>query len=321
LILKAILISLIFGIPSFVTAQNMQSTGLSNTTGPDANEYMPDHTDLITPIMMRGSNGDGAGLRPVSAMRNKAGYALAGSAIIPGLSQVAHGNWFRAGLYLAVEVATLYTFIEYRNRGNRGERSYENFSDQNWSVVQYANWIIDYHDVNNLSNPHLEDLQEIMNGRIPSFDTSEDWQGFDINVLRATERSTPYITTDDQFASNFSHVLPSFGSQQYYELISKYYQYASGWKDYYAFHVQGNTNPYLIDRTGGKVSPLFWEGRDQAEEFNDNFRFSNNMLSLLILNHFVSAFDAYFTVRFRNRHIETSFGGTPASQFRLTYHF
>jgi len=298
----------------------MQSTVLSNTTEPHADEYMPDHTDLITPIMMR-VNRDGAGFRPVNAMRNKAGYALAGSAIIPGLSQAAHGNWFRAGLYLAVEVATLYTFIEYRNRGIRGERSYEGFSDQNWSVVQYANWIIDYHDANNLSNPQLEDLRNMMDGRNPAFETSADWNAVEINVLRATERSTPYITTDDQYASNFSHVLPSFGSQQYYELISKYYQYAAGWRDYYEFHDQDGTNPYLIDRTGGKVSPLFWEGRDQAEKFNDNFRFSNNMLSLLILNHFVSAFDAYFTVRFRNRQIETSFGGTRASQFRLTYHF
>jgi len=299
----------------------MQSTVFPNITGPDANEYMPDHTDLITPIMMRASNGDVAGLRPVNAMRNKAGYALAGSAIIPGLSQAAHGNWFRAGLYLAVEVATLYTFVEYRNRGIRGERSYENFSDQNWSVVQYAHWIIKYHEKNKLSDLHLDDLRDMLYGRKVTFDTSAEWQDFDINVLRAVERSTPYITTDDQFASNFSHVLPSFGSQQYYELISKYYQYASGWKDYYEFHDREGSNEYLIDRAGGKVSPLFWEGRDQAEKFNDNFRFSNNMLSLLILNHFVSAFDAYFTVRFRNRQIETSFGGTRASQFRLTYHF
>lgn len=319
MILKTITLIFILGSPSFVAAQHTESSSSSNSHEAAWNDRTPDHTDLITPIMMRES-GSGS-FRPVDALRNKAGFALAGSAILPGASQAAHGNWFRAGLYLAVEVAALYTFAEYRNRGFSGERNYERFSDQNWSVVQYANWIVDYHDENNLSNPHLDDLRSMMNGLEPSFDTSTDWNAIDINVLRDTERRTAYITTDDQFASNFSHVLPAFGSQQYYELISKYYQYAAGWRDYYSFHQQENTNPFLVDRMGGKASPLFWEGRDLAEEFNDYFRFSNNMLSLLILNHFVSALDAYFTVRLRNRHIETSFGGTPDRQFRLTYHF
>lgn len=316
MILKAITVILFFVVPSIVTAQTLNNTASPYTREATRDSRMPDHTDLITPLLMRENGFSGSG--PVNAIRNKAGYALAGSAIMPGISQAAHGNWFRAGLYLAVEVAALYTFFEYRDRGSRQERSYEHFSDQNWSVVQYANWIIKYHDENNLSNPHLEDMRDMMNGREPAFDTSTDWNAVDINVLRAAERNTLYVTTDDQYASNFSHELPAFGSQQYYELISKYYQYAAGWRDYYQ---QKNISPFLIDRTGGNASPFFWSGRDQARDFNDNFRFSNKMLSLLILNHFVSAFDAYFTVRLRNRYIETSFGGTPDRQFRLTYRF
>ncbi len=316
MILKAITVILFFVVPSIVTAQTLNNTASPYTREATRDSHMPDHTDLITPILMRDNGFSGSG--PVNAIRNKAGYALAGSAIMPGISQAAHGNWFRAGLYLAVEVAALYTFFEYRDRGSRQERSYEHFSDQNWSVVQYANWIIKYHDENNLSNPHLEDMRDMMNGREAAFDTSTDWNAVDINVLRAAERNTLYVTTDDQYASNFSHELPAFGSQQYYELISKYYQYAAGWRDYYQ---QKNISPYLIDRTGGNASPFFWSGRDQARDFNDNYRFSNKMLSLLILNHFVSAFDAYFTVRLRNRYIETSLGGTPDRQFRLTYRF
>jgi hypothetical protein len=85
--------------------------------------------------------------------------------------------------------------------------------------------------------------------------------------------------------------------------------------------MENETDPFLIDRLGGKASLFFWAGRDQAAEFNDHYRFSKNMLSLLILNHFISAFDAYFTVRLQNRQIEAGTSGIPGMQFRLTYRF
>ncbi len=258
---------------------------------------------------------------PSDAIQNKAGIALISSAILPGSAQAVHGNWLRAGIYFAVEVAALYTHLEYRSRGNRGERNYERFADQNWSVVQYAGWLVEYHEQHNISNPYIGDLAAMLHGKEPAFDTDIDWQVVDIELLRNAERLTPYITTDELGANNFSHVLPAYGSQQYYELISKYFQYASGWNDFYGFHEQELTDPFLIDRFGGKASPLFWTGRDMAEKFNDQFRFSNNMLSLLIINHFVSAFDAYFTVRLQNRKVQVSATGTPGMQFRLTYRF
>jgi hypothetical protein len=275
--------------------------------------------DLITPVMLQ--NQEGSGFTPFNAIQNRAGIALISSAILPGSSQAVHGNWLRAGIYFAVEIATLYTHLEFKNRGKRGERNYERFADQNWSVAQYADWLVEYHKQHNISNPYISELSAIIDSREPAFETSMDWPAVDIDVLRSAERHTPYITTDELEAQNFSHTLPAYGSQQYYELISKYFQYAPGWSDFYGYHNQEGTDPFLIDRFGGKASPLFWAGRDMAEEFNDDFRFSNNMLSLLILNHFISAFDAYFTVRLRNRQVQIGTTGTPGMQFRLTYRF
>lgn len=306
-------------IPVLADAQQPEHTSVSLTDEVKSSELKIDRSHLITPIMLRDDVTNG--FSPLHAVRNKAGFAFAGSAVLPGASQAAHGNWFRAGLYFAVEIATLYTHLEYMNRGRRGERNYEQFADQNWSVVQYANWIVDYHNHHNLSNPYLDQLEAMMNGHQAAFEPSVDWQVVDIDILRNVERNTPYMTTDELEANNFSHELPGYGSQQYYELISKYYQYSAGWSDFYTYHMENETNPFLIDRLGGKASPLFWTGRNQAAEFNDHYRFSKNMLSLLILNHFISAFDAYFTIRLQNREIEAGTSGTPGMQFRLTYRF
>jgi hypothetical protein len=318
---KHILILLLFLIvyPAMSSARQIDAP-VSPDTKPDDNaELSFGRSDLVTPIMLRDEIPASSSL--LRAVRNKAGFAFAGSAILPGASQAAHGNWLRAGIYFAIEAAALYGHLEYKNRAIRGERNYERFADQNWSVVQYADWIVEYHEYHSISNPYLDELAASINGREPAFDTSVDWQAVDIELLRQVERNTPYITTDDLAAQNFSHVLPAYGSQQYYELVSKYYQYAPGWRDYYTHHTAMETNPFLIDRLGAGASPFFWDGSRMSEKFNDQFRFSNNMLSLLILNHFISAFDAYFTVRLQNRGWEATASGTPGSQFRLTYRF
>jgi hypothetical protein len=313
---------LLLGIPGLIFAQNFENHHISK---PTARSFSDIHTnaihrsDLITPVLLQ--YDDDTRFSLTDAIQNKAGIAKLSSAILPGSAQAVHGNWLRAGIYFAVEIAALYTHLEYRNRGKRGERNYERYADQHWSVVQYADWLVQYHHQHNISNPYINDLATSIDGREPAFDTDADWPAVDIELLRNAERFTPYITTDDLDANNFSHTLPAYGTQQYYELISKYYQYASGWKDFYGFHDQENTDPFLIDRFGGKASQMFWDGRDKAELFNDQFRFSNNMLSLLILNHFVSAFDAYFTVRLQNRNMEVGATGTPGMQFRLTYRF
>lgn len=305
--------------PAMLSAQQIDAPVSSDAKLNDHTDLFFGRSDLITPIMLREEIPASSDL--LRAVRNKAGFAFAGSAILPGASQAVHGNWLRAGIYFAVEATALYGHLKYKNRAVRGERDYERFADQNWSVVQYADWIVEYHDYHNISNPYLDELAAAINGRDPAFDISVDWQAVNIELLRQVERNTPYFTTDDLAAQNFSHVLPAYGSQQYYELISKYYQYASGWRDYYTHHTAMDTNPFLIDRFGDSVSPFFWDGSRMSEKFNDQFRYSNNMLSLLILNHFISAFDAYFTVRLQNRGWEAQATGTPGSQFRITYRF
>jgi hypothetical protein len=320
----ALFFVLIISLPVSVFSQMIQHSGAETSA---VQEYAFSGSSLITPVLMRdyAPGGEQAGL--LQPARDRAGIAFAASAIVPGLGQAANRNWIRAGVFMAVEVTSIWLAVEYTNRGRRGENSYERWADRNWSVVQYANWLVEYHDVHGIFNPYIDQLRQILNGTDPAFDTSIDWNRVDIALLRNVERNTPYFVTDDLFASNFSHVLPDYGSQQYYELIAKYFQYQAGWRDYDSFHdelghVNGLFNQrYFIDRNGAYASTLFWDAAMRAQQFNDDYRTGRHFRMLLIANHVFSAFDAYFTVRLKQNRMQATPSLMPGHQLSVSYRF
>lgn len=285
------------------------------------------HYFIVTPILMRDYHSSVSDNRYSEAWHEKPGWRFASSLILPGSGQALNRNWFRAGLYTTIEAVSIYLIFDYRDRGMKGEKSYERFADQNWSVVQYAEWLIQYHEVHSINNPYLSQLRAIMDGVEPTFDPSKEWNQVDLNTLRNVERHTPYFTTDELDALNFSHVLPAYGSQQYYELIAKYYQYQAGWRDYSAFHDDlGHINGlfyerYLVDRNGLYASHFFYTGADMSRQFNSDFRRSRIFTQLLIVNHFISAFDAYFTLSLKQNRLQATSTVIPGEQVVLRYNF
>jgi len=278
--------------------------------------YTINRSDLITPVLLRNETGystetESSGF--VNTIRNKSGLAFLSSAILPGSGQAANKNWVRSGIFLAAEGAAIFLISHNNSKAKSRQRNYENFVDQNWSVVQYAQWIVEFHEVNGLENEFLDDLKSQVNDVDAAFNTSVDWNRVDIRVLNNVERNTPFIFSD-MASNNFSHTLPGFGSQQYYELVSKFYQFGPGWRDF--------STPVTENiATASAMGDLFFEGRDRAEQFNDNFRRADNIFALLIVNHVVSAFDAFFTVRLRQHRMQAKAGVLPGEQLQFTYRF
>jgi len=273
--------------------------------------------DLITPVLLR---KDAYSNQPsesnsafVNTLRTKSGLSFLASAILPGSGQAANGKWVRSGIYLAAEGAAIFLIASNNSKAKTRQRNYNNFVDANWSVVQYAQWLVEFHDVNGIENEFIDDLRAQVGGINAAFDTSVDWNRVDIRLLNAVERNTPFIFSD-MSRNNFSHVLPGFGSQQYYELVSKFYQFGPGWRDF-------DTPVTQNIATSSAMSPLFFEGRDRAEQFNDNFRRADNFLALLIANHVVSAFDAFFTVRLNQYNLQARAGVMPGEQLQISYRF
>lgn len=257
-------------------------------------------------------------------VREKAGLALLSSAIIPGSAQAANKKWIRAGAYLLADAVLVGIHVTKINDARRQQRRYNQFADNNWSVVSYAKWLVNYHDQNpQLQNPHIDDLRNEISGTTPSYNTAEDWQKVDLELLRQVERDTRFVYPDNEVGNTFSHVTPDYGSQQYYELISKYYQFGSGWRN---FGTDRNGNDigskYQLPWNGSAMPMDFMRGSQLAENFNDSYRIAGNMISLLLINHFLSAFDAFLTVKLKNSRLETDTNiMNPYETFSVKYHF
>ncbi|NGP75884.1 hypothetical protein G3570_04515 [Balneolaceae bacterium YR4-1] len=260
----------------------------------------------------------GSMLNPV---RSKPGLALLSSAIVPGTGQAANNKWLRAGAYLAAEAVFFTVHLTRLNDAKQQERQYEQFANNNWSVVTYAKWLVNYYEQNNLSNSAIDELRNQVTGLSASYNTDIDWNVVDIELLRMVERNTPFIYPD-RSGNNFSHVMPDYGSQQYYELISKYYQYGPGWRDFGSNQNGGSLdNPYKLNWDGTDMPFNFFRGSSLAERFNDNYRLAGNMLSLIVLNHIVSAFDAFLTVKIKNNRINAEANPLKLQSFSVKYHF
>ena len=134
------------------------------------------------------------------------------SAIIPGAGQIYNEDYWIAGIFVALEAALITTAVIYDKKGDDQTTSFENYADQNWSVVDYAEWLNTYQNASIVINPD---------------ESLPPWKRVNWSDLNAAEVG--------------SHTLPPHGEQQYYELIGKYHQYSPGWNDY-----SGGSNIDLI---------------------------------------------------------------------------
>ncbi|MFI5237295.1 MAG: DUF5683 domain-containing protein [Ignavibacteriales bacterium] len=195
------------------------------------------------------------------------------SAIIPGAGQVYNEDYWIAAVFVALEVVLIATAINYENKGDEQTVFYQDYADaytnpnHNWSVVRYAEWLVEYKYNND---------QELRNRIIVSDDPNlPPWERVNWAELNAAETG--------------SHDLPPYGEQQYYELIGKYHQYSSGWNDY-----TGGANNDLI-------SPNFTYYAGERGEANDYYNNSSTAIVGVYINHLLSAAEAVWgAARFNN---------------------
>lgn len=233
-----------------------------------------------------------------------AGLSFISSALIPGLGQAAHRQWIKTGLFAAVEVVTLYAHFHLHSQGHDLEGKYIQFADNNWSVVNYANYLVQYHNhyfpndqinVNSLANQGAD----LTTGATY---THEDWQRVNLQKLHQLENITYYNGTS---GVAFSHNMPEYGSQQYYELMSKYFQFSPGWRDF-------NSAPGSVIWNTEGMPAFFIQGASMADRYNNKYRMATNVLTITIINHFVSAFDAFITTKLRARNVHVESNGMGA---------
>lgn len=241
--------------------------------------------------------------------RRTPALAFGMSAVVPGLGQAYNKSWIRAAVAASLEIAFWTGSIAWRNQGNDGVDAYQVFAQQNWSPAQYAEFLNAYpgYTGNPINTTGLDGID---------FTRSESWSAEEqirvesfFEELRAAERASNYINADGTgTGASFSHTLHTFGHQQYYELIGKYYQYGPGWSDWCEGRPEDDPSCFTIegaentDRFMQKTDLFFEYGNDHAEA-NSLLRRASRMTSLIVANHALAALDALLTARFHNRNL------------------
>ncbi len=252
--------------------------------------------------------------------KRSTGLAFVSSALVPGLGQgVVNNQWIKTGVFVALEGAALYGHFKNLDLGRDLERSYWNYVETGWSAAKYVQFLVDYHNFYFPNNPKGyndiatagSNLAALINsGNFPA-NVRQEWPLIDLQKLRQLESQILYGGTG---GNAFSHSLPDYGSQQYYELVSKYFQFGPGWKD---FNVAVNQVNWEIEG----MSDAWLGGAAKSKRFNDRLRTARNMASIVFVNHIISGFDALFSARLHNHRIETAFSPVDGGTIYLSVRF
>ena len=195
------------------------------------------------------------------------------SAILPGAGQIYNQDWWIAGIFVAVEAALIVTAVNYDNKGDDQTAFFEGYADENWSVVDYAEYL----------NSRGANVQIDYNtSGLQPWERIESW-----SQLNEAER---------QYAQPGSHTLPPHGEQQYYELIGKYHQYIPGWPGW----VNTSTPPQIM------LDYSVMRG-----EANDYYNTSSTAIMGVYINHLLSAAEAVWGATRFNKNLAVNFRVQP----------
>lgn len=240
------------------------------------------------------------------------------SAILPGAGQAYNGHWTKAVIGVALEATAIAIWATSRSNGLDAEDDFRAFAHRDWAPDKYAAWINDYSDFleaehgANISAPSVSIVSDV-DFQNPSSWTSQErsaiFQMF--GQIQTVERELFHPET----GATFSHRIPNFGAQQYYELIGKYFQFAPGWNDYPEWIDENGNFTAAIDpemsgsgNTKPNVSDNFYAYAHDHAEAQNLLRRASQVSLFVIANHVVAAIDAAVSAKLHNDRISTSMG-------------
>jgi hypothetical protein len=195
------------------------------------------------------------------------------SALIPGAGEIYAESYWKAALFIAIEAAAWTVAYTQDRKGDQQTDSFQAFADRHWSVVKYAKY--------------AETLKPgtTYNWRIPGTEGMDEfdrpWTQVNWAELNRLERD---------IAGYYSHTLPPYGEQQYFELIGKYPQFNQGWND----------SPPTFSY-GDPLTPNFLYYSGERGKANDYYTNASRWVTIALLNHLLSAADAAWSASIYNR--------------------
>jgi hypothetical protein len=218
---------------------------------------------------------------PVPELRRKSPWLAAGMSLaVPGAGEFYAQSYWKSALFLAVEVGAWALAYHFDKKGDAQTDFFQGYADQHWNVVQYAQYTID-----NLVESSRRSYYQT-NVFISGTNTLPPWQRVNWDALNAMER---------EIGGFYSHTLPRYGDQQYYELIGKYPQFNQGWDDANLLLPAD----YFVIKANLTARYLYYSG--ERGKANDFYRNASTFVTVAIVNHLLSAVDAAWTTASYNK--------------------
>lgn len=246
--------------------------------------------------------------------RRSVPLALGMSAVVPGLGQAYNDQWIKGAALFAVEAGLVAGYLIWRSRGLDQEQAYINYAHEHWSADRYARWLNDYVEYLEAEHGASIGAGPISIPEHIDFASPESWtaqQRSDVRQFFDRIRAVEGQVFHPETGASFSHKLPYFGEQQYYELIGKYFQFAPGWVDYPDWRIDGSfTGAIDPERKGPNGERVNIQGRfleyarDHADA-NSLLRRASRVSAVILLNHIVAAFDAAVAAKLNNDRLTT----------------
>lgn len=283
-------------------------------------EPIPTASSLRAALLYQGDLRAGAVPEVMDGSSRAIPLAFGLSAVLPGLGQAYNRQWAKAAVGLAAEAALVIGYTTWRQRGEDGRAAYQAFAQESWSPLRYADWLNSYAGWLDSRGFVVTEMRVSVPAEIADLDfTNPD--GWSIEQQQAVNHFFRQIQQIEggvihpETGATFSHKLPFYGEQQYYELIGKYYQFAPGWSDYPDWRDEyGAIIDEIIDpeRSGpGNSKPNIIEGgqflsyASKHGDANTYLRKASRVSAFFIVNHVIAAVDAAVFAKLHNERIST----------------
>ena len=207
------------------------------------------------------------------------------SLVLPGAGEFYAGSYLKSAAFLAVEAALWIFAYRYDLKGDRQTDFFQNYANAHWSVVDYATYA-----QNNYAPGGAASYPGLF---IPGTQGAKPWLQVNWAVLNRMESDIAQ-TAAGQY---YSHNLPAYNTQQYYELIGKYPQFNQGWDDHPSSFTYGQQLSSEL---------LYYAG--QRGQANTYYTTASTFVAIAFVNHVVSAVDAALTGGSYNRGLHASVG-------------
>ncbi|HQP68893.1 MAG TPA: hypothetical protein PLK90_00685 [Clostridiales bacterium] len=253
------------------------------------------------------------------------------SLLVPGAGEFYGRDYIRSGIFFGIDVLTLSMWYYYESDGDDRKDEYREYADARFSDSLYYGGLLSmtqnsYNWLNYNGNSSVWSYDYFMNRDNWSKETPTEDIADSLTVVKLLKYSFNVFNgvsvSIEGSSDQFTHNLPETKTQQYYEMVGKYHQFACGWNDFTGYvdedHdgvidtktvVAGDTTitiPILKIENGkfnysedGYISAKVDFYEDLRDEANKAYEMGQNFLMVTLLNHVASAFDASYVIKSR----------------------